>query len=328
MKQHKPLLSVENVSTSFQAGKQQSTVVKDVSFTVQPGEIVAIVGESGSGKSVTSLSIMGLLKKNAQITGSIVYNGQDLLTLTNKQRRLLRGSEMSMIFQEPMSSLNPMLRIRSQIAEVLTIHQPSWTKKQITQKTIDLLTQVDIPNPEQTALRFPHQLSGGMRQRVMIAIALACDPKLLIADEPTTALDVTTQAQILSLIKTLNEKNGTGVVFITHDLSVVASIADRVLVMYAGRIVEEATVFDLFDQPKHPYTIGLIEAMPTLDTENESLNAIAGNPPNIAKLPSGCSFHPRCPWATDACTEKVPALDEKSANHFARCIHANKEAIK
>lgn len=206
MKQHKPLLSVENVSTSFQAGKQQSTVVKDVSFTVQPGEIVAIVGESGSGKSVTSLSIMGLLKKNAQITGSIVYNGQDLLTLTNKQRRLLRGSEMSMIFQEPMSSLNPMLRVRSQIAEVLTIHQPSWTKKQIAQKTIDLLTQVDIPNPDQTALRFPHQLSGGMRQRVMIAIALACDPKLLIADEPTTALDVTTQAQILSLIKTLNEK--------------------------------------------------------------------------------------------------------------------------
>ncbi|TES50385.1 ABC transporter ATP-binding protein [Shouchella lehensis] len=328
MKPRDPLLSVTNLSTSFRAGKRETTVVKDISFHVNPGEVVAIVGESGSGKSVTSLSIMGLLRKNATVSGSILYNGQELNALSSKERRLLRGTEMSMIFQEPMSSLNPMLRIQSQIGEVLTIHYPSISKAKIKEKTIDLLTQVDIPNPIETARRFPHQLSGGMRQRVMIAIALACDPKLLIADEPTTALDVTTQAQILSLIKRLNEQNGTGVVFVTHDLSVVATMADRVLVMYAGRIVEEATVHELFDRPKHPYTIGLMEAMPTLDTKNERLHAIQGNPPNIVNLPIGCSFHPRCPWATEACKEAVPDLEEKAATHYVRCIHVKKEGIE
>ncbi|WP_078392499.1 ABC transporter ATP-binding protein [Shouchella patagoniensis] len=322
---HNPLLSVRHLSTAFQANKQKTTVVNDLSFDVSPGEIVAIVGESGSGKSVTSLSIMGLLKKNAITSGSIYYGNKDLLTLNGKQKRALRGNEISMIFQEPMSSLNPMLRIRSQIAEVIKIHNPTWKKDQVNQKTISLLEQVDIPNPKETASRFPHQLSGGMRQRVMIAIALACDPKLLIADEPTTALDVTTQAQILSLIKKLNQQNGTGVVFITHDLSVVAGIADRVLVMYAGRIVEEATVFDLFNQPQHPYTIGLMKAMPTLETNSNSLTAISGNAPNLARLPNGCSFHPRCPRATKACTIEMPLLDEKMDAHYARCIHPGEE---
>ncbi len=233
-----------------------------------------------------------------------------------------------MIFQEPMSSLNPMLRIQSQIAEVLTIHHPSLSKVKIKEKTIDLLTQVDIPNPKETAKRFPHQLSGGMRQRVMIAIALACDPKLLIADEPTTALDVTTQAQILSLIKRLNEQNGTGVVFITHDLSVVATMADRVLVMYAGRIVEEATVHELFDRPKHPYTIGLMEAMPTLDTKKRAVTCHLRKSAKHWKPANRLFLSPRCPLATEACKEAVPDLEEKATNHFARCIHVKKEGIE
>ncbi|GIN10513.1 peptide ABC transporter ATP-binding protein [Shouchella clausii] len=262
---NRPLLSVNELVTAFASGSDSKPVVNGISFHVYPGEIVAIVGESGSGKSVTSLSIMGLLNRNATIRGSILYEGQELLTMSATERRRLRGKEMSMIFQEPMSSLNPMLRIQTQIAEVLKIHNRSWSKSAIAKKVIDLLEQVDIPTPEETAKRFPHQLSGGMRQRVMIAIAIACQPKLLIADEPTTALDVTTQAQILALMKRLNKQNGTGIVFITHDLSVVADIADRVLVMHAGKIVEEATVFDLFDKPQHPYTIGLLKAMPTLD---------------------------------------------------------------
>ncbi|GIN08088.1 MULTISPECIES: ABC transporter ATP-binding protein [Shouchella] len=261
-----PLLRVKDLVATFASGSDFKPVVNGLSFHIYPGEIVAIVGESGSGKSVTSLSIMGLLNRNATISGSILYEGQELLTMSATERRRLRGKEMSMIFQEPMSSLNPMLRIQTQIAEVLKIHNRSWSKSAIAKKVIDLLEQVDIPNPEETAKRFPHQLSGGMRQRVMIAIAIACQPKLLIADEPTTALDVTTQAQILALMKRLNKQNGTGIVFITHDLSVVADIADRVLVMRTGKIVEEATVFDLFDKPQHPYTLGLLKAMPTLDT--------------------------------------------------------------
>ncbi|WP_052345745.1 ABC transporter ATP-binding protein [Paucisalibacillus sp. EB02] len=262
-----PLLSVNHLVTEFETrGKNNITVVDDISFHVNEGEIVAIVGESGSGKSITSLSIMGLLKNGGHVTGgAILYQGTDLLKLSKKERRQVRGKEMSMIFQEPMSSLNPMLRIKSQIAEAINIHQPAKSKKQVQEKVIDLLKQVEIPDAERVANRFPHQLSGGMRQRVMIAIALACEPKLLIADEPTTALDVTTQAQILALIKDLNKRRGTGVIFITHDLSVVADIADRVVVMYQGKIVEEADVFQLFDHPQHAYTKKLMRAMPTIE---------------------------------------------------------------
>lgn len=267
-----PLLTVNHLTTEFVAkGRKNVTVVNDISFQIDKGEIVAIVGESGSGKSITSLSIMGLLKSGGQVTGGeILYQGKNLLTLSKKERRQMRGKEMSMIFQEPMSSLNPMLRIKSQIAEALKIHNPEKNKAEINAKVIDLLNQVEIANAEVVANRFPHQLSGGMRQRVMIAIALACEPQLLIADEPTTALDVTIQAQILSLIKALNKRKGTGVIFITHDLSVVAEIADRVLVMYAGKIVEDANVYDLFDNPQHPYTKKLINLMLTLETAGPS----------------------------------------------------------
>ncbi|SES66092.1 oligopeptide transport system ATP-binding protein [Oceanobacillus limi] len=327
--QHTPLLSVDHLVTEFSAkGNKSITVVDDVSFTVNPGEIVAIVGESGSGKSITSQSIMGLLKSGGSITnGSIHYQGSNILTLSKKERRQLRGKEMSMIFQEPMSSLNPMLRIKSQIAEALRINQPSKSKRETMDNAIDLLKQVEIPDAEAVANRFPHQLSGGMRQRVMIAIALAGDPKLLIADEPTTALDVTTQAQILALIKDLNKRNGTGVIFITHDLSVVADIADRVLVMYAGKIVESATVYDLFEHPQHPYTIGLMKAMPTLDSQVEELEPISGNAPNLANKPEGCAFYPRCPFATEACLTAVPELRTLEKGHDVRCIHPVKEGV-
>ncbi|MUK88872.1 ATP-binding cassette domain-containing protein [Ornithinibacillus sp. L9] len=320
------LLSVNHLVTQFPAkGKKNITVVDDISFDVKPGEIVAIVGESGSGKSITSQSIMGLLKSGGTIAnGEILYQGHNLVEMSKKERRKLRGKEMSMIFQEPMSSLNPMLRVKTQIAEALKIHVPKQSPKERMEKVIELLKQVEIPNAETVATYFPHQLSGGMRQRVMIAIALAGEPNLLIADEPTTALDVTTQAQILALIKDLNSRNGTGVIFITHDLSVVADIADRVLVMYAGKIVEEATVYDLFENPQHPYTMGLMKAMPTLETQSDLLDPIPGNAPDIANKPKGCPFHPRCPLATEKCVEKIPELNPILNDHSARCIYPGK----
>lgn len=283
---NEPLLTVNNLVIQFPTrGKNKITVVNDVSFHVNQGEFVAIVGESGSGKSMTSLAIMGLLKSGGEITnGAIQFQGRDLLALNKTERRKINGKEMTMIFQEPMSSLNPMLRIKTQIAETLKIHHPNKTKKAIQEKVVDLLRQVEIPNPEAVAKRFPHQLSGGMRQRVMIAIAVANEPKLLIADEPTTALDVTIQKQILSLMKELNRKNKMGVVFITHDLSVVADIADRVLVMHQGEIVEEANVFELFDNPQHPYTIRLLKAMPTLETKTDTIDLLPNRPERLDEL--------------------------------------------
>lgn len=260
-----PLLSVEHLVTKF----SDIPVVKDISFSIQPKEVVALVGESGSGKSVTSLSIMGLLGKQAEVEGIIKYRERNILALSSKKRRNLNGKDFSIIFQEPMTSLNPMLRIQTQIAESLTIHYPDWNKKQLKERVLELLKEVDIPNPEKVARQFPHQLSGGMRQRVMIAIAVSCNPKLLIADEPTTALDVTTQAQILHLLKRLNHEHETGILFITHDLSVVAELADQVIVMKDGEIVEQGSVFDLFDNPKQEYTKQLLEAMPTLEKKSE-----------------------------------------------------------
>ncbi|MBN6205790.1 ABC transporter ATP-binding protein [Ralstonia pickettii] len=288
---NEPLLAVNHLVIQFPArGKNKITVVNDVSFHVNQGEFVAIVGESGSGKSMTSLAIMGLLKSGGEITnGSIQFQERDLLALNKTERRKINGKEMTMIFQEPMSSLNPMLRIKTQIAETLKIHHPNQSKKAIQEKVVDLLRQVEIPNAEAVANRFPHQLSGGMRQRVMIAIAIANEPKLLIADEPTTALDVTIQKQILSLMKDLNRKNKMGVVFITHDLSVVADIADRVLVMRQGEIVEEANVFELFDNPQHPYTIRLLKAMPTLETKTDTIDLLPDRPERLDEL-AGASF--------------------------------------
>ncbi|MBM7542215.1 ABC transporter ATP-binding protein [Amphibacillus cookii] len=316
------LLEVKQLKTIFSSENGDVPAVNDISFTVNPGETVAIVGESGCGKSATSLSIMGLITDPGKvIAGEVLFEGSDLLSLSKKKLNRYRGNKMSMIFQEPMTSLNPVFTIGNQISEVIRKHQ-RVDKETAIKKSIEMLERVGISNASKVIKQFPHQLSGGMRQRVMIAIALACMPKLLIADEPTTALDVTIQAQILDLIKHLSEQQNTGVLLITHDLGVVAEMADRVIVMYAGEIVEETTVAELFDNPKHPYTMGLLGSTPRLEVEQEMLEAIPGVVPDLTEMPSGCPFHPRCKYAIEACKLEKPALIEDFPDHFARCIRA------
>ncbi|MED1953662.1 ABC transporter ATP-binding protein [Brevibacillus centrosporus] len=318
--QHK-LLEVTNLQTHFKTEDGVVPSVNGVSFSVSRGETLAIVGESGCGKSVTSLSIMRLVASPGEVVGGeILFEGQDLLKLGKKEMRKMRGNKISMIFQEPMSSLNPVFTIENQLGEVFRIHE-RLDKKQARQKSIAMLERVGIPNPERVVGYFPHQLSGGMRQRVMIAMALACNPALLIADEPTTALDVTIQAQILELMKSLNKAYQTGVILITHDLGVVAEMADRVVVMYAGEVVEDASVFDLFANPQHPYTTGLMKSLPKMDEQLEELDSITGSVPNPLEMPKGCAFHPRCPKATVECTQIKPQLEEYRANHLVRCLH-------
>lgn len=295
--------------------------VNGVSFSVSRGETLAIVGESGCGKSVTSLSIMRLVASPGEVVGGeILFDGQDLLKLSKNEMRKMRGNKISMIFQEPMSSLNPVFTIENQLCEVFRIHE-KLDRKQARARSVEMLERVGIPNPERVVGYYPHQLSGGMRQRVMIAMALACNPDLLIADEPTTALDVTIQAQILELMKSLNKEYRTGVILITHDLGVVAEMADRVVVMYAGEVVEDAPVFELFANPQHPYTVGLMKSLPKMDEQVEELDSIIGSVPNPLDMPQGCAFHPRCPKATVECTQIKPQLEEYRANHAVRCLH-------
>jgi oligopeptide/dipeptide ABC transporter ATP-binding protein len=303
------------------------TVVNGVSFNVQASRTLAIVGESGCGKSVTALSIMGLLAKPAGriAEGSIRFEGQELVGAPERVLQDLRGNGMSMIFQEPMTSLNPSYTVGEQIIEGLVKHR-KLSRTQAREKAIDILRKVRIPSPEQRLDEFPHKLSGGMRQRVMIAMALVCEPRVLIADEPTTALDVTIQAQILELMRTLQQETGTAIVLITHDLGVVAEVADEVLVMYAGRVVERAPVHALFDMPQHPYTVGLLGAIPRLDLEQTRLVSIEGQVPSPAQPLSGCSFAPRCPFAQPACSNQVPALREVGHAHFSACLRAPLEA--
>ena len=316
------LLEVRNLQTHFRTDEGVVPSVNGVSFSVAKGETLAIVGESGCGKSVTSLSIMGLVAPPGQVVGGeILLEGQDLLAMSKKELRKLRGNKLSMIFQEPMTSLNPVFTIGNQLGEVFRLHQ-NMDKQQARAKSIEMLQQVGIPRADKVVDSFPHQLSGGMRQRVMIAMALACNPDLLIADEPTTALDVTIQAQILELLKKLNKEYETGVILITHDLGVVAEMADRVVVMYAGEVVEQANVYDLFAHPKHPYTKGLLESLPKLNEQREELNSIPGTVPNPLDMPGGCAFHPRCPAATEQCKEKKPSLGEVAPNHLASCLYA------
>ena len=321
------LLEVSNLKTSFLADDGEVTVVNGVSFNVQASRTLAIVGESGCGKSVTALSVMGLLAKPAGriAEGSIRFEGQELVGASERVLQDLRGNGMSMIFQEPMTSLNPSYTVGEQIIEGLIKHR-KLSRTQAREKAIDILHKVRIPSPEQRLDEFPHKLSGGMRQRVMIAMALVCEPRVLIADEPTTALDVTIQAQILELMRTLQQETGTAIVLITHDLGVVAEIADEVLVMYAGRVVERAPVHDLFDMPQHPYTIGLLGAIPRLDLEQTRLVSIEGQVPSPAQPLSGCSFAPRCPFAQPACSNQVPALREVGNAHFSACLRAPLEA--
>ncbi|MBC9175347.1 ABC transporter ATP-binding protein [Pseudoroseomonas ludipueritiae] len=325
------LLEVENLQTHFATADGVNRAVDGLTFSVEAGETVAIVGESGCGKSVTSMSILRLIPEPpGKIAGSIRFNGKDLLKLSDREMRAIRGNEISMIFQEPMTSLNPVLSIGQQIGEALRLHQ-GLSKKEAEARAVEMLRLVGIPAPDKRVKEYPHQLSGGMRQRVMIAIALACNPKLLIADEPTTALDVTIQAQILDLMRDLKHRVGAAIVLITHDLGVVAEVAERVIVMYAGRKVEEAPVNELFTNPKHPYTKGLLGAVPKLGSsltgESTRLAEIPGLVPSLKKRIQGCVFASRCPQQTELCLEIAPALEEKAPRHQAACHYATKEAV-
>ncbi len=321
------LLDVEKLQTYFYTRQGLVKAVDGVSFALKRSETLAIVGESGCGKSITALSLLKLIPDppGRIVGGSIKLEGVDLVDLDEAAMRKIRGNDISMIFQEPMTSLNPVMTIGNQIAEVLLLHQ-GMTKAEAHQKAIDMLRLVKIPEPEQRVKEYPHQLSGGMRQRAMIAIALACNPKVLIADEPTTALDVTIQAQILDLILELQKKLGTAVILITHDLGVVAETAQRVIVMYAGKKVEEAPVDELFGKPLHPYTRGLMNSIPRLDlmrgagdSAAERLQEIPGIVPALTALPKGCAFAPRCPLAVDRCQEQYPPYEQKSPGHWAAC---------
>ena len=315
------LLEVKHLRTEFFSSKKSSvTAVDDVSFDIKKGEIVGLVGESGCGKSVTSLSIMQLLKDTpGKITnGEVIFQGHNLLDASKKEMLDIRGDKMSMIFQEPMSSLNPSMRIDKQMIEGIRLHTP-LTKAEARKKAADILSQVGIPDPQRVLKNYPHQLSGGMSQRVMIAMAMSCEPDLLIADEPTTALDVTIQAQILELMKKIQQDKGMSILLITHDLGVVAEMCSRVIVMYAGKIVEEAPVEILFANPTHPYTQGLIASVPKLGSGVKVLPSIPGSVPDLSAMPKGCRFAPRCKYATEKCHQEQPELLSVGEKKKCRC---------
>jgi len=314
---------VRGLRTHFASERGEVRAVDGVDLSLARGRTLGIVGESGCGKSVTALSIMGLVPQppGRIAGGEVLFEGEDLLKLPVRRMRDLRGDQLSMIFQEPMTSLNPAFPVGEQVAEALLRHK-NIDKKTAEQGAVEMLRRVRIPSPERRALDYPHQLSGGMRQRVMIAMALACNPKLLIADEPTTALDVTIQAQILELMRMLRAELGTAIILITHDLGVVSELADDVIVMYAGRVIERCAAERLFSEPQHPYTIGLLGSIPRLHLQQERLSAIEGFVPDPAAFPHGCRFHPRCPFAVDKCLSENPPLIEIEAGHHAACWRA------
>jgi peptide/nickel transport system ATP-binding protein len=321
-----PLLEVKDLRVSFQTADGIVRAVDGISYTVNRGQALGIVGESGSGKSVSSLTVMGLTRfSNARIEGEIRFDGKDLLTASNEDMRKLRGNEIAMIFQDPLSSLHPYYRVGSQLIEAIRAHHPETSKAAARNRAIELLGLVDIPEPKRRIDSYPHEFSGGMRQRAMIAMALSNDPQLLIADEPTTALDVTVQAQILDLIRRLQHELNTAVVMITHDLGVIAETADDIAVMYAGRIVERAPTRTIFSAPEHPYTWGLLGSIPRLDVPRDMpLVPIPGRPPSLINRPTGCSFHPRCPYVKPRHTEVDPALEPipEDSGHSVACLLA------
>ncbi|MBN1436228.1 MAG: ABC transporter ATP-binding protein [Sedimentisphaerales bacterium] len=323
------LLAIEDLTVSFFTDEGTFNAVNGVSYSIEPGKTLAVVGESGCGKSVTALSVLRLIPDppGKIVSGKIFFNGKDLLKLSEKQMRSIRGNDIAMIFQEPMTSLNPVYTIGQQIVEAVELHQgkrgpEAWSR------AIEMLRLTGIAEPERRVQEYPHQLSGGMRQRAMIAMALSCDPALLIADEPTTALDVTIQAQILELLKKLQRRNNMAVILITHDLAVVAENADDVAVMYASKIVERANVNEIFAQPLHPYTQGLMRSLPKLGSVKERLDVIPGTVPDPSEFPSGCKFHPRCPYAhqDQRCHSEEPSLVEIKPGHFSACWKTAKEA--
>jgi peptide/nickel transport system ATP-binding protein len=314
---------VRGLRTSFASDQGEVRAVDGVDLRVERGTTLGIVGESGCGKSVTALSIMGLIPQppGRIAGGEVLFEGEDLLKAPAQRLRDLRGDQLSMIFQEPMTSLNPAFPVGEQIAEALLRHR-TITKTEARNQTIEMLRRVRIPSPERRADDYPHQLSGGMRQRVMIAMALACNPKLLIADEPTTALDVTIQAQILELMRALRAELGTSIILITHDLGVIAELADEVIVMYAGKVIERCAVARLFADPQHPYTVGLLGSIPQLHLDQERLSAIEGFVPDAAAMPAGCRFHPRCPFVVEKCRAEIPPLVEIKKGHYTACWRA------
>lgn len=315
------LLEVRDLKTYFRTSRGVVKAVDGVSYDVREGETVALVGESGCGKTVSALSIMQLVAgpQGSIVGGEIRFEGRDLLTLNKEEVRRVRGAEIAMVFQEPMTSLNPVLTIGRQITEALEAHKPV-SKEEANGQAIELLRLVGIPDPERTLSEYPHRLSGGMRQRVMIAIALSCNPKLILADEPTTALDVTTQAQILELMRALSQKFGVAMMIITHNLGVVARYASRVNIMYAGKVIESGTAQEIYQKPRHPYTLGLLRSVPRLDQPRKArLDPIEGQPPDLWNLPQGCSFRARCRFAVDRCASEVPPLREVGGQHRSAC---------
>lgn len=314
------LLEVNNLSTSFFTKFGEVKAVNNVSFSLDEGEVLAIVGESGSGKSVTSMSIMQLVAKGGKITnGEILFDGKDLTKLKEKEMAKIRGKEISMIFQDPMTCLNPVFTIGNQMEEVLKLHHSEMNKEQRHAKCLEMLEKVGLSNPEERLKQYPHELSGGMRQRIMIALSLLCNPKLLIADEPTTALDVTIQAQIIDLLRELKEEYNTAIILITHDLGVVANIADKVNVMYCGEIVETADIRDLYYKPAHPYTWGLLKALPRLDMKENELQPIPGSTPDLLLEMKSCPFFDRCDYAMECCREGKPPMYEVGEKQCAKC---------
>jgi peptide/nickel transport system ATP-binding protein len=323
-----PLIDIKGLRVLFHSDDGRTThAVDSVDLSVAQGATLGLVGESGCGKSVTSLAIMGLLsKQSAEVSGAISFDGFDLLDSPDETLRDLRGNRLAMIFQEPMTSLNPSFTVGDQIVETILRHR-GGSRRAARDRAVELLRRVHIPSPEKRIDEYPHKLSGGMRQRVMIAMALACDPRLLIADEPTTALDVTLQAQILELMRELKAASGAAIILITHDLGVVAEVCDEVAVMYAGEIVERAPVDELFASPQHPYTVGLLGSIPRLDRRADHLATIEGMVPNMANPPAGCRFAARCPFVVDACTKAPPQLRELSPGHASRCLRAPLERL-
>ena len=324
---NKPLLEVKNLKTFFKTRNGIVKAVNDVSYSIYPGKTLGIVGESGSGKSVSAMSVLRLLDANGYIAGgTVTFDGQDLSKVTTEQMYHIRGNRISVIFQEPMTSLNPVFSVKKQLSEPFIIHQ-GMSKKEAAAKCIEMLKAVQIPNPEAVAKQYPHQLSGGMRQRVMIAMALACKPDILIADEPTTALDVTIQAQILRLMNDLQKENGTAIMFITHDLGVINEMADDVVVMYCGQVVEQAPARVIFTncEKSHPYTEGLMYSIPRLNEDRKKLDPIPGAGPHPLDLPKGCKFAPRCKYCTQKCIDAEPELKQVAEGQYVRCFYPDKE---
>ncbi|WP_439327857.1 ABC transporter ATP-binding protein [Lonepinella sp. BR2357] len=319
------LLDVQNLSVKFSTPDGDVTAVNELNFTLQQGETLGIVGESGSGKSQTAFALMGLLASNGKTFGSAKFNGQELLTLSERQLNEIRARDIAMIFQDPMTSLNPYMKVGDQLMEVLRIHK-NMDKRTAFSESVKMLDAVKMPEAKKRMVMYPHEFSGGMRQRVMIAMALLCRPKLLIADEPTTALDVTVQAQIMTLLNELKREFNTAIIMITHDLGVVAGICDKVLVMYAGRTMEYGSAEQIFYQPTHPYSMGLMEAIPRLDSQSHELKTIAGNPPNLLRLPQGCPFSPRCQYVHEQCLT-APKLSQWADNRLRNCWIDAKEFV-